>query len=901
MTDNKREIPKAYDPSKTEDKWYKYWLDNGLFHSEPNDKPPFTIAIPPPNITGMLTMGHILNNTIQDVYIRLKRMQGFNSCWVPGTDHASIATETKVTKFLEEKGIDKYKIGREEFLKHCQEWRKEYGGIIIQQLKKLGVSCDWRRERFTMDDDYYREVIKAFVDLYKEGKIYRGYRMVNWDPANKSAISDEEVLYRTVNGKLWHFRYPVVDSDSPSYAKASEGRYIVVATTRPETMLGDTGVAVNPNDERYKELIGKKVMLPIVGREIPIFTDDYVDMEFGTGAVKVTPAHDVNDYGMGQRHNLEIVNIFNPDATTNKNVPDWLQGLDRFEARKKVVEWFEKNSLMEKIEDYQNKVGYSERGAVPIEPYLSEQWFMKMSELAKPALDVVRDGKVKFYPAHWEKTYFHWMENISDWCISRQLWWGHRIPVWYCIGDDHCKLECKEPIVSVDPPEKCPHCGSTNLKQDEDVLDTWASSWIWAHAIFRTEKERKYYYPTSILVTAPDIIFFWVARMIMSGMHFMKDIPFSHVYFTSVIRDLQGRKMSKSLGNSPDPLDVIKEFGADALRFTVLYLAPLGQDVLFSADKCDFGRNFANKIWNAGRFLLMNAENIIVDEKLKDAHIDFADEWIISRFNETLTEFNNAMDSFEINNATKIIYSFVWNDFCDWYVEMIKNRLYADDEAESPELVGKVKSAVLTRALSIFENMLKMVHPFMPFVTEEIWQLTKERKDGESISTSEFPKVNKELINPQADKDMEVVENIVTAIRNIRGEMNIPPSKKINVLLKTNEVSERQIDYIKKLARVEDLKAGENIAKPKASASAVVKSSEIYIPLEGLIDLDVERQRLQKEITRLEGSLAGIEKKLSNEKFVSGAPADVVEKERTKQRDWQDNLRKLKEILDNLN
>jgi valyl-tRNA synthetase len=884
MTDNtQREIPKAYDPSKTEDKWYKYWLDNGLFHSEPNDKPPFTIAIPPPNITGMLTMGHILNNTIQDVYIRLKRMQGFNSCWVPGTDHASIATETKVTKFLEEKGIDKYKIGREEFLKHCQEWRKEYGGIIIQQLKKLGVSCDWRRERFTMDDDYYREVIKAFVDLYKEGKIYRGYRMVNWDPANKSAISDEEVLYRTVNGKLWHFRYPVVGMD----------KYIVVATTRPETMLGDTGVAVNPNDERYKYLIGKKVKLPIVGREIPIFADEYVDMEFGTGAVKVTPAHDVNDYGMGQRHKLEIVNIFNPDATTNKNVPDWLQGLDRFEARKKVVEWFEQNGLIEKIEDYQNKVGYSERGGVPIEPYLSEQWFMKMSELAKPALDVVRAGKVKFYPAHWEKTYFHWMENISDWCISRQLWWGHRIPVWYCVGDDHCKLECKEPIVSVAPPEKCPHCGSKNLKQDEDVLDTWASSWIWAHAIFRTEKERQYYYPTSILVTAPDIIFFWVARMIMSGMHFMKDIPFSHVYFTSVIRDLQGRKMSKSLGNSPDPLDVIKEYGADALRFTVLYLAPLGQDVLFSADRCDFGRNFANKIWNAGRFLLMNAEKIKIDDKLKDSHIDFADEWIISRFNETLAEFNNTMERFEINNATKIIYSFVWNDFCDWYVEMIKNRLYADDE--------EVKSAVLTRALSIFENMLKMVHPFMPFVTEEIWQLTKERRDGESISTSEFPEVKKELINPQADKEMELVQSVVTAIRNIRGEMNIPPSKNIKALIKTGILHQYQFDYISRLAKVNSIEVNREIEKPKKSASAVLKDMEIYIPLEGLIDLDVERQRLQKEITRLEGSLAGIEKKLSNEKFVSGAPRDVVEKERTKQRDWQENLRKLKEILESLN
>jgi valyl-tRNA synthetase len=892
MTETKREIPKAYDPSKTEDKWYKYWLDNGLFHSEPNDKPPFTIAIPPPNITGMLTMGHILNNTIQDVYIRLKRMQGYNACWVPGTDHASIATETKVTKFLEEKGIDKYKIGREEFIKHCQEWRKEYGGIIIQQLKKLGISCDWNRERFTMDDDYYREVIKAFVDLYEEGKIYRGYRMVNWDPANKSAISDEEVLYRTVNGKLWHFRYPVIGTD----------RHIVVATTRPETMLGDTGVAVNPNEERYKNLIGKKVKLPIVGREIPIFADEYVDMEFGTGAVKVTPAHDINDYGMGQRHKLEIVNIFNPDATTNKNVPDWLRGLDRFEARKKVVEWFEQNGLIEKIEDYQNKVGYSERGGVPIEPYLSEQWFMKMSakggyasggdDLVIPAIEVVKQGRIKFYPTHWEKTYFHWMENISDWCISRQLWWGHRIPVWYCIGDDHCKLECKEPIVSIDPPEKCPHCGSKNLKQDEDVLDTWASSWLWAHAIFRTDEERKYYYPTSILVTAPDIIFFWVARMIMAGMHFMKDVPFSHVYFTSVIRDLQGRKMSKSLGNSPDPLVVIKDYGADALRFSVLYLAPLGQDVLFSADRCDIGRNFANKIWNAGRFLLMNAENIKVDDKLKDAHIDFADEWIISRFNETLAEFNNAMDSFEINNATKIIYSFVWNDFCDWYVEMIKNRLYADNE--------EVKSAVLTRALSIFENMLKMVHPFMPFVTEELWQLIQERREGESISTSEFPELKKELINPQADKEMETVVNIVTAIRNIRGEMNIPPSKRINVLLNTNEVSERQIDYIKKLAKVEDLKAGEMITKPKASASAVVKSSEIYVPLEGLIDLDVERQRLQKEITRLGGSLLGIEKKLSNEKFVNGAPAEVVEKERTKQMGWEVNLRKLKEILNNL-
>ena len=688
MTDKQKEIPKAYDPSVVEDKWYKYWLGNDIFHSEVDEtKQPYVIAIPPPNITGMLTMGHILNNAIQDVLIRLKRMQGYNACWVPGTDHASIATETKVTKYLSDKNLDKKEIGREVFIKYCQEWKEEYGGIIIQQLKKLGVSCDWKRERFTMDDDYYREVIKAFVELYNDGKIYRGYRMVNWDPASRSAISDEEVNFKTVNGKLWYFKYPVVGSN----------KFVVVATTRPETMLGDTGVAVNPNDDRFKDLIGKKVMLPITNREIPIFADEFVDMEFGTGAVKVTPAHDMNDNDLGQKHKLEVINIFNEDARTNEKVPERFRGLDRYEARKKVIKWFEENGLMEKIEDYEHKVGYSERGNVPIEPYLSEQWFMQMKELVKPALQALKEEKINFHPKHWEKTYFHWMENIKDWCISRQLWWGHRIPVWYCVGNDHCKIECKEPIVSIDTPEKCPHCGSANLKQEEDVLDTWASSWLWAHAIFRTEEERDYYYPTTTLVTAPDIIFFWVARMIIAGMYFRNEIPFSDVYFTSIIRDAEGKKMSKSLGNSPDPLDVIKDYGADALRFTILYLAPLGQDVLFSVDKCDFGRNFANKIWNAGRFLLMNAQSIPVKEELNNKHIDFADEWIISRFNYTLSQLDDVYKNFEINNATKIIYSFVWNDFCDWYVEMAKNRLYmppqqgADDE--------EVKSAVLTRAL----------------------------------------------------------------------------------------------------------------------------------------------------------------------------------------------------------
>ena len=884
---NFSDIPKAYNPSEVEDKWYSYWLANNLFKSEVDkSKEPYTIVIPPPNITGGLTMGHILNNTIQDILIRTKRMQGYNACWVPGTDHASIATEAKVVAFLKEQEIDKRDIGREVFLKHCWEWREKYGGIIIQQLKKLGVSCDWHRERFTMDDDYYKKVIEAFVALYKEGKIYRGYRMVNWDPASRSAISDEEVIYRTVNGKLWYFKYPVKDSDL-SHSKG-EGEFITVATTRPETMLGDTGIAVNPEDERYKKFIGMKVTLPIVGREIPVFGDAYVDVDFGTGAVKVTPAHDINDYEIGKRHNLDTINIFNEDATTNENVPEDLRNLDRFEARKKVVEKFEELGLLAKTEDYQTSIGYSERGGVPIEPYLSEQWFMKMDELSRPALKVVRDGKIKFHPAHWVKTYEHWMSNIKDWCISRQLWWGHRIPVWY-------HKQTREIYCNVSPPKDV-----EDWTQDEDVLDTWASSWLWAYDVFKTEEEQEYYYPTSTLVTAPDIIFFWVARMIMAGLHFKKDIPFSDVYFTSIIRDIRGRKMSKSLGNSPDPLDVIKDYGADALRFTVIYLAPLGQDVLFSIDKCEIGRNFANKIWNAGRFLMMNlsdrqggAGNINIDESLTDKHIDFSDEWINSRFNQTLQQLNEAMEKFEINSTAKIIYSYVWNDFCDWYIELMKNRIYSGND--------EIKSAVLTRALNNFENLLKMVHPFMPFVTEELWQLIKDRKEGESISTSDYPEYDSAKVSTSAEKEMGFVQDIITALRNIRGEMNIPPSKQVNTFIKSSKVGKHQIDYIKKLAKVNELKIDMNLTRPKASASAVVKETEIYVPLEGLIDLDVERNRLQKEITRLEGAMAGIEKKLSNEKFVNNAPLEVVEKERTKKKDWETNIIKLKNILSNLN
>jgi valyl-tRNA synthetase len=872
------DIPKAYSPKEVEDKWYRYWEDHKLYHSEVDEtKPSYTIVIPPPNITGILHIGHILNNTLQDIYIRYKRMMGFNSCWVPGIDHASIATEAKVVALLKEQFITKDKISREDFIKHCYEWKEKYGGIIFQQLRKLGVSCDWPRERFTMDDHYYKKVIEAFVKLYKEGLIYRGYRMVNWDPASKSAISDEEVFYKEVQGKLWHFKYPVKDTNE----------FVVVATTRPETMLGDTGVAVNPDDERYKHLIGKTIVLPIVGREIPLFADGYVDKGFGTGVVKVTPAHDVNDYAMAQRHKLEMINIFNEDATTNGNVPKEFQELDRYTVREKVVARIQELGFLEKIENYTNKVGYSQRGNVPIEPYLSEQWFMKMDELCQPALQVVQEGKVKFHPEHWIKTYEHWMTNIQDWCISRQLWWGHRIPVWY-------HKDTKEIYCAVNPPHDL-----ENWHQDNDVLDTWASSWLWAQDVFTNAKDQKYYYPTDLLVTAPDIIFFWVARMIIAGMYFMGEIPFKDVYFTSLVRDMQGRKMSKSLGNSPDPLDLIEEHGADALRFTMTYIAPLGQDVLFSNEMVELGRNFANKMWNAGRFLLMNLSSqqagehkVRFDPLLKNKHIDFTDRWIFSRFNKTIREVNQSLDRFEVNAASKIIYSYVWNDFCDWYVELSKNRLYNGTE--------EVKSAVLTRAISLFEDVLKLVHPFMPFITEEIWHLLDERKNGTSISVSKFPVFDEHAIDNAAEHEIQFVQEVVTAIRNIRGEMNISPAKLINVFLKSTSITFAQERYIKSLVKIDQLTVDEKIDKPKASASAVVKGCDIFVPLEGLIDLDKERSRIKKEITRIINSFNGVRKKLENENFVSKAPAEVIERERMKMNDWEKTLVKLQSILEDL-
>lgn len=887
----KKELSKVYNPGEVEDKWYQYWETNKLFHAEiDNSKKPYTIVIPPPNITGSLTMGHILNNTLQDIFIRWKKMSGYNACWVPGTDHASIATETKVTAYLKEQGINKKKIGREEFLKHCWQWKETYGGIILKQLRKLGVACDWDRLRFTLDDEYYQLVLEAFVHLYKKGYIYRGLRMVNWDPATQSAISDEEVIYQEVNGKLWYFKYPIKDSND----------FVVVATTRPETMLGDTAVAVNPDDDRYKHLIGKTVILPLTNREIPILADEYVDKEFGTGCVKVTPAHDPNDFEISKRHKIEVINIMNPDATLNENVPEEFRGLDRFEARKKVVERLNQLGLVDKIEDYKTNIGYSERGKVPIEPYLSEQWFMRMDEIVKPAIKAVEEGRIKFHPERWTKVYFYWMNNIKDWCISRQLWWGHRIPVWYCQGTD--EKECNEIIVQVDAPDKCPKCGSTNLKQDEDVLDTWASSWLWAHGVFKTKEELEYFYPTDTLVTGPDIIFFWVARMIIAGFEFTNNIPFKDVYFTSIIRDEKGRKMSKSLGNSPDPLDVISQYGADALRFTIIYLAPLGQDVLFSVDKCEIGRNFANKIWNAGRFLLMNAESIKVNYNLKFENLDLTDKWILSRLNSAIRDYTNALNNFKINDASKIIYNFIWSDYCDWYVEFVKTRLAEEKD-------DYVKSSVLSRALFVYENILKLLHPIMPFITEEIFQticeLDSSRKDRSSmitIMTERFPEVDEKWIDTNVESELELLQELIISIRNIRGEMNVPQARKCDVHIKCeNRVFEDLVNaysyYIERLARVENILIGRNIQRPKNSSVSVVKGNEIYIPLEGLIDIEVEKERLKKEIERLEKLIDSVNKKLSNKNFLSRAPEEIVNTEKEKQKNFSEALEKVKKNL----
>jgi valyl-tRNA synthetase len=918
------ELPKAYNPKEAEEKWYPFWEKHKFFHArvKPNKKP-YTIVIPPPNITGILTMGHVLNNTIQDVFIRWKRMHGFESLWMPGTDHAGIATQNVVEKSLSKEGKNRHDLGRENFLERVWKWKKEYGGTIIKQLKKLGTSCDWERERFTMDEGLSNAVQEIFIRLYNKGLIYRGKYIVNWCPKDHTAISDDEVNFIEQNDHLWYIKYPIKDLNE----------HAIVATTRPETMLGDTAVAVNPKDERYKHLIGRTVLLPLTDREIPIITDDIIDMTFGTGMVKVTPAHDPNDYwigerhnsGLGQRHFMTPINIFDISAKTNENVPIKYQSMDRFEVRNQIVKDLKELGLLVKTEPYTHNVGRCYRCDTIIEPYLSDQWFVKMKPLAEPALKVVLNGDIKFHPDRWVKVYEHWMTNIRDWCISRQLWWGHRIPVWYC--EDLKRIDCKQPIVSKEKPGKCPHCNSLKLRQDEDVLDTWFSSWLWPFSTLGWSKdgpELRYFYPTDALVTAPDIIFFWVARMIMAGLEVMGDvpnhdgtprlkdeqkIPFKDVYFTSLIRDMKGRKMSKSLGNSPDPLDVIDEFGADALRFTILYLAPLGQDVLYSNEKCELGRNFANKIWNAGRFLLMNKEQLestkLVDAKLNtqnsdlsEVYLDLADRWILSRLHSTIGNLDDSLNKFDINQATKILYDFIWHDYCDWYVEMIKGRLYSD---ESPE----IKQVVLGRAIKIFDQTLKLLHPFMPFVTEELWQHLEERNPNESIMISDFPTIENKWVDLNTESEMTFVQNVINSVRNIRGELSVPPSKEIELFVNFSHRSKQDIiekyhNYFLRLARVTNIKVLENSIKPKHSASAVVDGGEVFIPLEGLIDLNAERERIQKEIDHVLSMVDSTEKKLLNENFVSRAPKEVVDKEREKLENFKTNLEKLQRNLSRL-
>ena len=873
---SKTSLDNKYNSSSVEDKWYKHWLEKKYFHADASsDKEPYTIVIPPPNVTGMLTVGHVLNNTIQDVLIRKARMEGKEACWIPGTDHASIATETKVIKMLEEQGISKNNLSREEFLQHAWEWKEKYGGIIINQLKKLGCSCDWDREKFTMDEGYSNAVLEGFVKLYDKGLIYKGHRLVNWCPISKSAISDEEVIHKEVDGHLWYFKYPIKDEDE----------YLIVATTRPETMLGDSAVAVNPNDSRYNDHIGKKIVLPLVGREIPIISDDYVDPEFGTGCVKITPAHDPNDFLIGERHNLEFINVMNEDASMNENVPPKYQNKDRFIARADIVKDLNDLNLLHKTENYKNKIGFSERGDVPIEFFMSKQWFMKMKDIAKPAINAVDSGEIRFHPEHWVKTYNHWMKNIKDWCISRQLIWGHQIPVWYH-KEDSSILH-----VSVEGPDDI-----ENWVQEKDVLDTWASSWLWPLGVHNwpdKSKDLDKFFPTNTLVTGPDIIFFWVARMIMTGYEFLGKKPFSDVYFTSILRDDTGKKLSKSLGNSPDPLDLFDEYGTDAVRFGIMLMAPQGLDVLFSKDRLEIGRNFMNKLWNACRFIEMNtpgswSNDFVVEQD----DLELADKWILNQLFNSIEKYNKQLDRLHFNEAAKVLYDFVWNDFCDWYIEIAKTRFYSDN----------VESKMITYStcLKCIRIILPLMHPFTPFITEELWSFFKDKNQPDLI-VSMWPNGNYDF-DDDVDGAMTVLQELITSIRAIRSRMNIAPSKNVDLKIKCSKDQSDLISQNKKLfmalAKIDSYDYGSSMERPPQSATAVVHGMELYIPLDGLVDLDKEKMQLEKRKIKIEGLLVGIDKKLSNKQFINNAPENVVDGERKKGVNLRDELTKINSNLE---
>ena len=869
-----KDLAKQYDPKDVEDRIYKFWLDGKYFHAKCDpDKKPYTIVIPPPNITGQLHMGHALDNTLQDILIRYRRMQGYDALWLPGTDHASIATEAKIVEAMRKEGITKEDIGREGFLKRAWEWKEKFGGRIIEQLKKMGSSCDWDRERFTMDEGCSKAVKEVFVNLYNKGLIYRGERIVNWCPHCLTSISDAEVEYEDQAGHFWHLRYPFKDGSG----------YLELATTRPETMLGDTAVAVNPNDARYKDIVGKTLILPIVHREIPVIADDYVEMDFGTGCVKITPAHDPNDFEVGLRHNLEVIDTFTDDAHIK---PEWgkYAGMDRMEARKAIVEDLEKEGAIVKIEDYSHNVGVCYRCHNSIEPKVSKQWFVKMEPLAKPAIDCVKNGEVKFVPERFDKTYYHWMENIKDWCISRQLWWGHRIPAWYCD-------ECGEVVVSKETPTVCPKCGCNHLTQDPDTLDTWFSSALWPFSTLGwpdKTPELAHYFPTSTLVTGYDIIFFWVARMIFSSVENMHERPFDTVFIHGIVRDAQGRKMSKSLGNGIDPLIVIDEYGADALRFTLATGNSPGNDMRFSDEKVGASRNFANKLWNAARFILMNLGE---DEKAPHIPDELAleDKWILSLFNKLTKEVTDNLDKFELGIAVQKLYDFIWDVFCDWYIEISKIRLNSGDE--------KAAQTARDMLVYIMSNTLKLLHPFMPFITEEIWQTLPH--EGESIMISEWPVYKDEYDFSVEEQEMDRIMEAVRAIRNRRAEMNVPPSKKAKYYIATahKDTFEKAGIFMQRLASCSEAEIGDSFEIDDA-VCIVTTDAKIYIPLGELVDFEKEIARLNKEKEKVLKDLEFIDKKLNNENFVAKAPKAVVDGQREAAQKLRDKIAMIDESIE---
>ena len=877
MEDNKN-IAKTYNPSEFEDKLYKTWVEKGYFHAEVDEsKEPFTIVIPPPNVTGQLHMGHALDETLQDILIRYKRMQGYNALWIPGTDHAGIATQIKVEENLRvNEGLTRYDLGRDAFLERVWDWKNLYGDRIINQLKKIGSSCDWDRERFTMDEGCSKAVREVFVNLYNKGLIYQGSRIINWCPHCITALSDAEVEHEEQAGHFWHIKYPVKDSDD----------FVIIATTRPETMFGDTAVAVNPEDERYKDLVGKMLVLPLVGREIPVIADEYVDKEFGTGCVKITPAHDPNDFEVGMRHNLEQIKVMNDDATMNSYAGKY-EGMDRYECRKAMIADLEELGLLVKVEDHAHNVGTCYRCGTTVEPIISKQWFVKMKPLAEPAIKAVKDGDTQFVPERFSKTYMNWMENVFDWCISRQLWWGHRIPAFYC-------QDCGETIVSKEDITTCPHCGG-KVKQDEDVLDTWFSSALWPFSTLgwpEKTADLDYFYPTSVLVTGYDIIFFWVSRMIFSALEHTGKAPFKHVFIHGLVRDSQGRKMSKSLGNGIDPLEIIDQYGADALRFTLATGNAPGNDMRFYMERVEASRNFANKIWNASRFTLMNLD--ITENKLPDfSELQLEDKWILSKYNTVVKEVTDNLDNFELGVAVSKLYDFIWDNFCDWYIELVKPRLF---DKENP--TAKAAQYVLTYVLS---NTMKLLHPFMPFITEEIWQHLPH--EGESIVISDYPKHSADLSFPEDEKNMELIMGAISAIRNRRSEMNVPPSKKAKLILVTEkaDVFEKGTAFFEKLASASETV----IAKDKSNIDAnavniVVEACEIFIPMGELVDKEKELARLNDEKKKLEGEIKRVEGKLSNQGFVAKAPQKVIDEEKEKGKKYSEMLEKVLDSIKNL-